>query len=160
MVPNRRLTICAGPSSTEIADRRGAVPGVLHVTAGGERALVVEVPDEEPTVLVTYAFRGPAVDLVHLQHLASAVAVLLAQQNARLEHERRIGAEVMAQLCDGRISRREADRELGERALDPASARSGGRRRVACQRTATSPGPRQAVGATPAAAPWRRCCMR
>src|SRR5262249_26968543 len=71
----------------ENAGLRGAVPGVLHVTAGGGRALVVEVPDEEPTVLVTYDFRGPAVDLVHLQHLASAVAVLLAQQNVRLEHE-------------------------------------------------------------------------
>src|SRR6478735_6925676 len=77
------------------------------------------VPDELPTVLVTYDFRGPAVDLVHLQHLASAVAVLLAQQNVRLEHERRIGAEVMAQLCDGRLAAREADRELAERALRP-----------------------------------------
>jgi purine catabolism regulator len=103
----------------EIAARRGAVPGVLHVNFGGARALVVEVPDEEPTVLVTYDFRGPAVDLVHLQHLASAVAVLLAQQNVRLEHERRIGAEVMAQLCDGRLATREADRELDERALRP-----------------------------------------
>jgi PucR family transcriptional regulator, purine catabolism regulatory protein len=103
----------------EIADRRGAVPGVLHVNAEGGRALVVEVPDEEPTVLVTYDFRGPAVDLVHLQHLASAMAVLLAQQNVRLEHERRIGAEVMAQLCDGRLTAREADRELAERGLSP-----------------------------------------
>jgi purine catabolism regulator len=47
--------------------------------------------------------------------------VLLAQQNARREHERRIGAEVMGQLCDGRMSDREGDRELGERGLDPAT---------------------------------------
>jgi PucR family transcriptional regulator, purine catabolism regulatory protein len=107
--------------TTEISGRRGAIPGVLHVSAGTERALVVEVPDEEPTVLATYAFRGPTTDLVHLQHLASAVAVLLAQQNARREHERRIGAEVMGQLCDGRMSDREGDRELGERGLDPAT---------------------------------------
>lgn len=103
----------------EIADRRGAVPGVLHVGSDGGRAIVVEVPDEEPTVLVAYDFRGPTVDLVHLQHLASAVAVLLAQQNVRLEHERRIGAEVMAQLCDGRLAVREAARELAERGLRP-----------------------------------------
>src|SRR5690348_14468638 len=32
----------------EIANRRGAIPGVLHVTTDGTRALVVEVPDEEP----------------------------------------------------------------------------------------------------------------
>src|SRR6478609_876382 len=109
--------------TTEISGRRGAIPGVLHVSAGTERALVVEVPDEEPTVLATYAFRGPTTDLVHLQHLASAVAVLLAQQNARRERERRLGAEVMGQLCDGRMSDREGDRELGERGLDPASWR-------------------------------------
>ncbi len=107
--------------TSEISVRRGAIPGVLHVGAGSDRALVVEVPDEEPTVLATYAFRGPTTDMVHLQHLASAVAVLLAQQNARREHERRIGAEVMGQLCDGRMSNREGDRELGERGLDAAT---------------------------------------
>jgi purine catabolism regulator len=107
--------------TSEISGRRGAIPGVLHVTAGSDRALVVEVPDEEPTVLATYAFRGSTTDMVHLQHLASAVAVLLAQQNARREHERRIGAEVMGQLCDGRMSDREGDRELGERGLNAAT---------------------------------------
>jgi purine catabolism regulator len=107
--------------TSEISGRRGAIPGVLHVGAGPDRALVVEVPDEEPTVLATYAFRGATTDMVHLQHLASAVAVLLAQQNARREHERRIGAEVMGQLCDGRMSDSEADRELDERGLDAAT---------------------------------------
>jgi purine catabolism regulator len=104
--------------TAEIAGRRGAIPGVLHVTTDSERALVVEVPDEEPTVLATYAFRGPTTDMVHLQHLASAIAVLLAQQNARREHERRIGAEVMGQLCDGRMSDGDGERELVERGLD------------------------------------------
>ena len=107
--------------TSEISGRRGAIPGVLHVATGSDRALVVEVPDEEPTVLATYAFRGPTTDMVHLQHLASAVAVLLAQQNARREHERRIGAEVMGQLCDGRMSDREGDTELGERGLNTAT---------------------------------------
>lgn len=111
--------------TAEIGGRRGAIPGVLHVSVGpqtGQRALVAEVPDEEPTALVTYAFRGPTTDMVHLQHLASAVAVLLAQQNARREHERRIGAEVMGQLCDGRMSDRDGDRELAERGLDVATS--------------------------------------
>jgi purine catabolism regulator len=108
--------------TSEISGRHGAIPGVLHVGAGPDRALVVEVPDEEPTVLATYAFRGPTTDMVHLQHLASAVAVLLAQQNARREHERRIGAEMMGQLCDGRMSDREGDRELGERGLEAATS--------------------------------------
>jgi hypothetical protein len=70
----------------EITGRRGAIPGVLHVTSGAEHALVVEVPDEDPTVLATCAFRG-----------------------------RRIGAEVMGQPCDGRMNDREGSRQLGER---------------------------------------------
>jgi purine catabolism regulator len=101
----------------EIADRRGAIPGVLHIPAGSLPALVVEVPDEEPTILVAYEFRSTPTDLVQLQHLASAVAVLLAQQNVRREDDRRIGAEVMAALCDGRLSPAQADNQLSERAL-------------------------------------------
>src|SRR4051812_41565016 len=56
----------------EIAERRGAVPGVLHVNADGGRAGGGEVPGEEPA-------RPPPHDLprapggpVHLQQLASA----------------------------------------------------------------------------------------
>jgi purine catabolism regulator len=106
----------------DIAGRRGAVPGVLHVAVDDHRALAVEVPDEEPTVLVAYEFRAAPPDVVQLQHLASAVAVLLAQQNARREHDRRIGAEVMASLCDGRLTGREADRMLTEQGLRPAGS--------------------------------------
>ncbi|TPG34613.1 PucR family transcriptional regulator [Mycobacterium hodleri] len=103
----------------EIAGRRGAVPGVLHVSAGDDRALVVEVPDEEPTVLVAYGFRATPPDVVQLQHLASAMAVLLAQQNVRREHDRRIGAEVLASLCDGRFTGGESGRVLADRGLRP-----------------------------------------
>ena len=105
----------------EIAGRRGAIPGVLHVAAGDDRALVVEVPDEEPTVLVAYAFRASAPDIVQLQHLASAMAVLLAQQNVRREHDRRIGAELLASLCDGRLTTGESGRMLTEQGLRPSA---------------------------------------
>ncbi len=106
----------------EIAARQGAVPGVLHVSVGDERALTVEVPDEEPTVLVAYAFRAAPPDVVQLQHLASAMAVLLAQQNVRREHDRRVGAEVLASLCDGRLTGVDAARGLTERGLQPEAA--------------------------------------
>ena len=106
----------------DIAARRGAVPGVLHIAAGELRGMVVEIPDEEPTVLVAYEFRSAPPDIVQLQHLASAVAVLLAQQNVRREHDRRIGAEVMAALCDGRLAGREAVITLAGRGLRAASA--------------------------------------
>lgn len=103
----------------EIAVRGGAVPGVLHVSAEPHRATAVEVPDEEPTVLVAYEFRASPPDVVQLQHLASAVAVLLAQQNVRREHDRRIGAELLASLCDGRLAAQEGGRILTDRGLRP-----------------------------------------
>ncbi|MEU0495540.1 PucR family transcriptional regulator [Mycobacterium sp. NPDC006124] len=106
----------------EITSRRGAVPGVLHVLTDDERALAVEVPDEEPTVLVAYGFRASPPDVVQLQHLASAMAVLLAQQNVRREHDRRVGAEVLASLCDGRFTGAESARLLADRGLQPAGS--------------------------------------
>lgn len=104
----------------EISARRGAVPGVLHLLAGDDRALVVEVPDEDPTVLVAHGFRASPPDVVQLQHLASAMAVLLAQQSVRREHDRRIGAELLASLCDGRLTGAESVRMLADRGLRPA----------------------------------------
>jgi PucR family transcriptional regulator, purine catabolism regulatory protein len=104
----------------EISARRGAVPGVLHLLAGADRALVVEVPDEDPTVLVAHGFRASPPDVVQLQHLASAMAVLLAQQSVRREHDRRIGAELLASLCDGRLTGAESVRVLADRGLQPA----------------------------------------
>lgn len=106
----------------EIAGRRGAVPGVLHVAAGDERALTVEVPDEEPTVLVAFGFRSSPPDVVQLQHLASAMAVLLAQQNVRREHDRRIGSETLASLCDGRFTGPESAGVLTDRNLRPGTS--------------------------------------
>jgi len=108
--------------TADITARGGAVPGVLHVVVGDARALAVEVPDEEPTVLVAYDFRSSPPDVVQLQHLASAMAVLLAQQNVRREHDRRIGAEVLASLCDGRLTGAESARLLTDRGLQPAGS--------------------------------------
>ena len=105
-------------------------------------------------MLAAYGFRAAPPIVVHLQHLASAMAVLLAQQNVRREHDRRIGAEVMASLCDGRMSDREGDRVLTERGLRPrrrAARRDRGR--VGERRTAPAREPRPALGAAPAAAP-------
>ena len=101
----------------EVRRRNGALPGVVHLAAGEMRAQVVEVPDEEPTVLLTYAHRASPPDLVLLQHIATAAAVLIAQQGIRREHERRVGAELLAHLLDHRLDADEAARQLSERGL-------------------------------------------
>ena len=104
----------------DIAERHGIVPGVLHLSADGRSGLAVEVPDEEPTVLVAYDFRAATPDIGLLQHVATAVAVLLAQQGMRREHERRIGGELLAHLLDRRLDEREGFAELTERGLSAA----------------------------------------
>lgn len=101
----------------EVCQRQGALPGVVHLDVGGIRAQVVEVPDEEPTVLLTYAYRAAEPDIVLLQHIATAAAVLLAQQGIQREHERRVGGELLAYLLDNRLDEVEAIRQLSQRRL-------------------------------------------
>lgn len=101
----------------EIDRRGGALPGVVHLDVGGMRAQVVEVPDEEPTVLVTYAHRATPPDIVLLQHIATAAAVLLAQRGIRREHDRRVGGELLAHLLDSRLDDDDAIRQLSDRHL-------------------------------------------
>jgi len=101
----------------EVRRRGGALPGVVHLDVGGTRAQLVEVPDEEPTVLITYGFRAAPPDIVLLQHMATAAALLLAQQGIRREHQRRIGGELLAHLVDGRLDDVEGARQLAERGL-------------------------------------------
>jgi purine catabolism regulator len=100
-----------------IAQRGGMLPGVLHLDADGFRGQIVEVPDPDPTVLVTYDFRGAPPDLVVLQHVATAAGVLLVQQGIRREHRRRRGAETLANLIDLRLGERELARQLDEAGL-------------------------------------------
>lgn len=105
---------------SEIESRNGALPGVVHLTADGQRAQLVEVPDEEPTVLLAYAFRASPPDLVLLHHIATAAAVLLAVQGTRYEQQRRTGGELFAQLLSGRlVDEGDAERQLNERRLPP-----------------------------------------
>ena len=101
----------------EVKRRGGALPGVVHLDIDGARAQLVEVPDEDATVLVTYGFRAAPPDIVLLQHIATAAALLLAQQGIRREHQRRIGGELLAQLVDGRLDDDEAQRQLTDRGL-------------------------------------------
>lgn len=105
--------------ANEVNRRGGAIPGVIHLEVDGLRGQIVEVPDEEPTVVMTYAFRASPPDIVLLQHIATAAAVLLAQQGIRREHERRIGGELLAGLMDRRLNQDDAREHLAERGLDP-----------------------------------------
>lgn len=99
----------------------GRIPGVLHIPlADGGTALAVEVPAEEPTVLVAVGLPGPDTSLLH--HLATAAAVETARQAMLREHERRLGAELLAHLLDRRIDGAAARRDLTAAGIDLAHA--------------------------------------
>ncbi|MFE2044687.1 PucR family transcriptional regulator [Streptomyces sp. NPDC059477] len=85
--------------------------------AGVSNVLAVEVPAEEPTVLVAVELPGMDTSLLH--HLATAAAVETARQGMLREHERRLGSELLAQLLDARVDPHAAREELAAHRLPP-----------------------------------------
>ncbi|MGW6456237.1 PucR family transcriptional regulator [Streptomyces sp. NPDC055078] len=96
---------------TAVREHEGRIPGVLHLPwPRNTSVLAVEVPAEEPTVLVSVDLPGMDTSLLH--HLATAAAVETARQAMLREHERRLGSELLAQLLDSRIETDAARQEL------------------------------------------------
>ncbi|MBT9257210.1 PucR family transcriptional regulator ligand-binding domain-containing protein [Phycicoccus sp. MAQZ13P-2] len=102
------------PPAVSEAVRRASAEGVI--TAGGRSftssdgadVLVLEVPTHEQALLVVVREGGAALDAILLQHAATVAALELSHLHLALEHERRAGAELMAQLLEGRIQERAA----------------------------------------------------
>lgn len=104
--------------------RGGAVPGLLRVHAdGGRVAVAVEIPYEEPTLLVAQRPDDRPFDMALLQHAATAAAVEVAHASLRLDHRRQLGTELLAQLLDSRLDAATAGRQLAAYHVDPARAR-------------------------------------
>jgi purine catabolism regulator len=89
----------------EITLRDGNIPGTLRLSdqRRGE-VIVVEVPYEEPTLLVASFSKKLPRDVVLLQHAATAVAVEVAHDSLRADHQRQIGSELLARLLAGSIN--------------------------------------------------------
>jgi PucR family transcriptional regulator, purine catabolism regulatory protein len=108
----------------EIVARGGAVAGALRF-AGDKRGevVVVEVPYEEPTFLVAVYPNRPPLDLVLLQHAATAVAVEVAHASLRADYQRQLGTEVLSQLLEGRFDAQAGEAQLGKHSMSPAISR-------------------------------------
>jgi len=85
-----------------VAEAGGAIPGVLRIGTG-TAALAVQVPAEEPTLLVLLGAQPGWVDAALLQHVATAAAVEIAGWSMRRGYERRMGAELLSQLLDEQL---------------------------------------------------------
>jgi purine catabolism regulator len=95
------------------ADDGSLIAGARSVTLGSQReVLVVDVPTHDDAALAVVRDESTPLDGILLQHAATVVALELSQTRLALEHRRRSGAELMAQLLDGRADARAARRQL------------------------------------------------
>ncbi|MGA4543398.1 PucR family transcriptional regulator [Uniformispora flossi] len=102
--PDDLAAVTGSAVRAAVAAYPSGLPAVLHGRfPDGRDLLVVDVPAEEPTVLAVFDVRGEPPDAVLLQHLATAAAVDVAREAMLLEHRRRLGAELLAHLFQGRI---------------------------------------------------------
>lgn len=109
-----KATVRTASQGTLVAGARSVL------TPGGVEVLVGEVPTHDNAVLAVIREGGVALDGVLIQHAATVVALELSQTHLALEHTRRSGAELTAQLIDGSIDRRGGRRQLLSLGLDPA----------------------------------------
>ncbi|OKH80050.1 hypothetical protein EB75_21575 [Mycobacterium sp. ST-F2] len=109
-----KATVRTASQGTLVAGARSVL------TPSGVEVLVGEVPTHDNAVLAVIREGGVALDGVLIQHAATVVALELSQTHLALEHTRRSGAELTAQLMDGSIDRRSGRRQLLSLGLDPA----------------------------------------
>lgn len=118
--PDERLRAAI---ASALASRGGAVPGLLRLDTGSHPTAAVEVPYEEPTLLVAERTAGEGFDLSLLQHAATAIAVEVAHAWIRQDHVRQIGTGLFAQLLDSGLDAAAAERQLAEQHIDATRAR-------------------------------------
>ncbi len=108
----------------EIGAAGGAIPGALHfVGARDDEIAIVEVPYDEPTLLVARMSSRQTYDLVLLQHAATAVAVEVAHSSQYADYQRQIGTELLSQLIQGRLDAATGASRLVRQGISPSSCR-------------------------------------
>jgi len=118
-------TVYGAALAASYAAHGHAIPAMLRLrlpdAAPGEiYAVAVAVPGGHPTALVVEPIGDQLPSPVVLQHVAVGGALELAQLTAGQERQRRLGADLLAQLLDRRIHPRVAEAQLAESGLDLA----------------------------------------
>lgn len=123
----------------ELARRDGTLPGILRLSVDGAIALVLPVPSRRVASLLAVPRGSEVPPYAILQHVATVAALELERLVAAREERRRLGAETLAHLIDGRLASVSAVSQLeghgltdgplvmlvAERAVDGAARRSG-----------------------------------
>jgi len=101
----------------EMARRVTPMPAVLRLSSRPVPVVALLVPASRPAALVAVA-RGPQPpDLSVLRHITTVAALEVEKLTADYERRRRLGAELLAGLIDGRITADSAVHLLAERGL-------------------------------------------
>jgi purine catabolism regulator len=99
------------------AERQEPLPAVQRLTAGPCRFLAVAVPASRPAAMVALQDEAAPVDLAVLRHVAGVAALEIEREMVERERRRRLGAELLAGLLDGRLPAEAAAPALAERGL-------------------------------------------
>ncbi|WP_418057505.1 PucR family transcriptional regulator [Pimelobacter simplex] len=98
--------------------------GALVVPLPDGRDLrLVDVPTQQGALMVLVSQGRNAVDAILMQHAVTVLALEMSQSIVANEHRRRLGAELLGQLLEGRVEARVARRQLKAAGVDPARAR-------------------------------------
>jgi purine catabolism regulator len=99
------------------SERAGPMPAMLRLHAGGRPLLALAVPASRPATMVALPGGGGRPDLSVLRHITAVVALEIEKEKAERERRRRLGAELLAGLVDGRLPAETAAQLLAERDL-------------------------------------------
>ncbi len=88
----------------ESARRGGVIPGILRLSVDDVTALVVPVPSRRAASLIAVPRGSEAPPYAILQHVATVAALEHERLLAAREERRRLGAETLAHLLDGRLA--------------------------------------------------------
>lgn len=84
-----------------LAAHDARMPGVLHLPRRGRRAgVAVDVPYEEPTMLVADHARGTGFDVAMLHHAAMATAIAVGIAALRDDYQSELGSTTLALMLD------------------------------------------------------------
>lgn len=106
-----------GALGAELSGRHDPMPAVLRLGPGGRTAMAVAVPASRPAAMIVSAGGAVAPDLSVLRHMAAVLALEVEKESAEREKRRRLGAELLAGLMDGRLPAEVVAQSLAERGL-------------------------------------------
>lgn len=89
----------------------------------GREMRLVDIPTQQSALMILVSRGRSPVDAILMQHAVTVLALELSQSVVAIEHRRRIGAELMSQLVEGRVDARTARRQLKGLGVDVAKAR-------------------------------------